>query len=52
MRQHCDVLIQAPASETTRIQELHVVTYHAICALLEERLFAASGAGSGVTEAS
>jgi D-sedoheptulose 7-phosphate isomerase len=51
MRQHCDVLIQAPATETPRIQELHVVTYHAICALLEERMFGARGAGSGVTEA-
>ena len=43
MHQFCDVLIQAPATETPRIQELHVVTYHAICALLEERLFTARG---------
>jgi D-sedoheptulose 7-phosphate isomerase len=40
MRQYCDVLLAAPATETPRIQELHVVTYHAICALLEERLVA------------
>jgi len=40
MRGYCDVLIAAPATDTPRIQELHVVTYHAICALLEERLFA------------
>jgi D-sedoheptulose 7-phosphate isomerase len=52
MRQYCDVLIQAPATETPRIQELHVVTYHAICALIEERLFANRGAGAVPTEAS
>ena len=40
MRPFCDVLIAAPAIETPRIQELHVVTYHAICALVEERLAA------------
>jgi D-sedoheptulose 7-phosphate isomerase len=51
MRQHCDVLIQAPAIETPRIQELHVVTYQAICALIEERLFAARGAGAVAAEA-
>jgi phosphoheptose isomerase len=52
MRQHCDVLIQAPATETPRIQELHVVTYHAICALIEERLFAVRAAEAAATEAS
>ena len=40
MRRLCDVLIAAPATETPRIQELHVITYHAICALVEQRLFA------------
>jgi D-sedoheptulose 7-phosphate isomerase len=44
MREHCDVLMAAPASETPRIQELHLVTYHAICAALEQRLF---GSGRG-----
>ena len=39
MRDHCDVLIAAAATETPRIQELHLVTYHAICAALEQRLF-------------
>jgi D-sedoheptulose 7-phosphate isomerase len=39
MREHCDVLIAAAATETPRIQELHLVTYHAICAALEQRLF-------------
>jgi D-sedoheptulose 7-phosphate isomerase len=35
----CDVLLAAPAKNTARIQELHLVTYHAICGTLEERLF-------------
>ncbi len=38
----CDVLIAAPASETPRVQEVHVATYHAICAELERRLSADS----------
>lgn len=45
MRQHCDVLIAAPATDTPRIQELHVVTYHAICALIEQRLFSGRRVG-------
>jgi D-sedoheptulose 7-phosphate isomerase len=36
--EHCDVLLAAPLTETARIQEVHLVTYHAICAALEERL--------------
>ncbi len=35
----CDVTIKVPASETYRIQELHLPVYHAICAMLEEELF-------------
>ena len=35
--QHCDVLMAATISETARVQEVHVVTYHAICAALERR---------------
>lgn len=31
----CDVLMVAPATETARIQEIHVITYHVICAALE-----------------
>ncbi len=38
----CDVLMAAPASETPRVQEVHVATYHAICAELERRLSADS----------
>ena len=47
MRPHCDVLIAAPATDTPRIQELHVVTYHSICALIERRLFSARRGGPG-----
>jgi D-sedoheptulose 7-phosphate isomerase len=39
LAEHCDVLLAVPQSATPRIQELHVVTYHAICAAVEERLF-------------
>ena len=35
----CDVLLAAPVRETPRIQEVHLVTYHAICAEVEDRLF-------------
>lgn len=35
----CDFVIHAPASETYKIQELHLPIYHAICAEVEERLF-------------
>jgi D-sedoheptulose 7-phosphate isomerase len=35
----CDVLLAAPATSTARIQELHLVTYHAICGAIERRLF-------------
>lgn len=31
----CDVLLAVPLTETARIQEVHVVTYHAICAAVE-----------------
>jgi D-sedoheptulose 7-phosphate isomerase len=34
----CDVLLAAPSSHTPRIQEIHLVTYHAICAAVEERV--------------
>jgi D-sedoheptulose 7-phosphate isomerase len=39
MTPFCDVLLAVPLSNTARIQEVHLVTYHAICAALEERLF-------------
>lgn len=34
-----DVLLAVPLSETARIQEVHLVTYHAVCGALEQRLF-------------
>jgi D-sedoheptulose 7-phosphate isomerase len=36
---YCDVLMAVPLSETPRVQEVHLVTYHAICEVLEQRLF-------------
>jgi D-sedoheptulose 7-phosphate isomerase len=33
-----DVLLAVPLTETARIQEVHLVTYHAICAALEQRI--------------
>ena len=39
MTRWCDVVMAAPASSTPRIQEAHVVTYHAICARVEDLLF-------------
>ena len=39
---HCDILLTVPAAETARVQEVHLVTYHAICAALEQRLLARS----------
>lgn len=34
----CDVLLAAPFTDTARVQEVHLVTYHAICAALDARL--------------
>ena len=36
----CDVCIRAPASETHRIQELHLPVYHALCQMIESYFFA------------
>lgn len=36
LRGLCDVLLAAPVEGTARIQEVHLVTYHAICAALDE----------------
>lgn len=38
---YCDILLNAPATETYRVQELHLPIYHAICAQLEAQLFLA-----------
>lgn len=37
----CDVLLAVPLTATARIQEVHLVTYHAICAAVEARIAAA-----------
>ena len=37
--EHCDVLMAVPLRQTPRIQEVHLVTFHAICGALEQRLF-------------
>ena len=39
MKSLCDVLLAVPLNSTARIQEVHLVTYHSICAALERRLF-------------
>lgn len=38
MAQWCDVLMDVPLSETPRIQEVHLITYHAICAAVESNV--------------
>lgn len=40
--EHCDVLMAVPLRHTPRIQEVHLVTCHAICGALEQRLFGIS----------
>ena len=37
MADFCDVLLAVPLTTTARIQEVHLVTYHSICAALERR---------------
>jgi D-sedoheptulose 7-phosphate isomerase len=36
---HADVLIAVPSDETPRIQEIHIIAAHAICARIEDALF-------------
>ena len=38
-----DVILKAPATETFEIQEFHLPIYHAICMMVEEKLFGAAG---------
>lgn len=40
MRDHCDVLLNAPSSDTPRIQECHILIGHILCQLVEARMFA------------
>ncbi len=39
MREVCDVLINVPEKATHLVQELHMPVYHAICLMVEEKLF-------------
>lgn len=39
LKELCDVLINVPASQPCRIQELHLPIYHALCRALEEHFF-------------
>ncbi len=37
--EHAELLLNVPSDETPRIQEMHILAAHAICALVEESLF-------------
>lgn len=37
--EYCDVSLVVNSKNTPRIQELHLISYHIICAVLEERIF-------------
>lgn len=39
MDEECEIVINAPANETFKIQEFHLPIYHAICAMLEKEFF-------------
>jgi D-sedoheptulose 7-phosphate isomerase len=39
MRGLCDICLAAPTEETALIQQVHIVAAHAICGLVEARLF-------------
>jgi D-sedoheptulose 7-phosphate isomerase len=38
MASFCDVLLAVPIAGTARIQEVHLATYHAICAAIDARI--------------
>lgn len=40
LKQYCDVCIQVPSDDITRVQELHVPVYHTICEMAENEIFA------------
>ena len=42
----CDVMLAVPLTSTARIQEVHLVTYHAICAAVEARILASGSPGT------
>lgn len=39
MEEHCDHILKAPASDTQRVQEVHMAIGHVICELVESELF-------------
>ena len=39
MSELADITIHVPSSETPRIQEVHILIGHIVCALIEERIF-------------
>lgn len=39
LREYSDICLQIPESETYRVQEYTLPIYHAICAMLEEKMF-------------
>ncbi len=39
MKEHCDILINVPSSDTPRIQESHIMLGHIICELVEANYF-------------
>ena len=39
MKEHCDICIRVPETETYKIQELHLPIYHTLCAMLEAEFF-------------
>ena len=39
MKNNCTYLLNAPSSDTPRIQESHIMMGHIICELVEEKMF-------------
>ena len=51
MRTSCDICLCVPSKSTPRIQEMHIMIYHAICELLEARLTNLRGDNAATTSA-
>ena len=39
MKEHCDLLVNIPSTDTPRIQECHMLLGHTVCELVEAGLF-------------
>jgi len=39
MSPYCDICISVPSEDTPRIQELHIMTGHIICSIIENKMF-------------